>query len=441
MRSKENSIKKIIYIASGFFIFLFSTLAHAQNYTLEKAVVRALEANPGLEAKLLVVEKAKMDVGVAQSSFWPHVSLVSSQNRLNNAGSVGSIDDFSNKSSSQGVRATLSLFAGFMHLNSTQKSFLAVDMEKARHQQAKLELISNVQLQYLELLRAREDMKIVKESKKRIGTQLDAAKAFVAVGMAPYLNILQNEVEMSKAQQQEIRVANAIRNATVKLNSYLNLDESKQINYLGTLQEISGFVSYTEEQAVKTAMFSRPDLIIAQKAISIAMKDSDITKGKYLPTVNANYENMQFSKNFDNKMYNDYSRSYWAVGINVSWEFFDGGSTTFTYLSDKKRVESLKKDYENLTSTVSSDVIRSLLDISSAKELISAARKGVESALESYRIANKRYETHIGTITELLDAQLKLTQAEGSYSQALFEYNGARVKFYYSIGRENIALQ
>jgi outer membrane protein TolC len=49
--------------------------------------------------------------------------------------------------------------------------------------------------------------------------------------------------------------------------------------------------------------------------------------------------------------------------------------------------------------------------------------------------------TGIGTITELLDAQLRLTQAETDAAQALTEYHAARAKFYFHTGRENPGLK
>lgn len=92
-------------------------------------------------------------------------------------------------------------------------------------------------------------MKSAKESITRIETQLKAAEAFVKVGMAPYVNVLQNQVELSKAKQQEIRVQNTIRNAEVQLNKYLNYSPDEPILYTGDLRDFSGVVSYTEEQA------------------------------------------------------------------------------------------------------------------------------------------------------------------------------------------------
>lgn len=429
-----------------FFLLLLLPLsagAKTTTYTLKQAVEYALAANPTIESKLLIIERAQMGVGTAQSAFWPTVSLVGSWNRLHNTGGVGTSEDFSNKSRSRGLRVSLSLFAGFAHLNNVQKSLLSVDMEKANHRQARLELIGNIQLQFLHLLKAREDMKTVQDSKKRIDTQLKAAQAFVDVGMAPYLNVLQNEVELTKVNQQEIRVANSIRSAEVMLNKYLGYGTVERIEYKGNLKDFSGVVGYTEEEAINSAMRGRPDLIMAQKSVAVALKQSHITAGGYLPKVNVSYDNIRFRKAYTDDSYggNDYSRDYWNIGLNFSWDVFDGGGTTFTFLGDRKTVSALRKDYEDAMNGARAEVIRSLLDIRAAKELITASRKGLEAASESYAMANKRYQTSTGTITELLDAQLRLTQAEEDYSLALTEFHSSRSRFFYSIGRENIGLE
>ena len=92
-------------------------------------------------------------------------------------------------------------------------------------------------------------------------------------------------------------------------------------------------------------------------------------------------------------------------------------------------------------SSARAEVIRSLLDIGAAKELIGASRAGVTAARESYDMANRRYLTNTGTITELLDAQLRLTQAENDESQAFHDFQAARSKFYYYIGQKNSNLK
>lgn len=412
----------------------------AQTFTLDEAVEHALKANPSVEAKLLLLDQARLNVSVAQSYFWPRVSLVASRNKLENSGQVGSVDEMSNKSRSHGMRVNWSLFAGFAHLTNLQKSYLNVDVEQARHHQARLELITNVQLQFLKLLELRDQLKSAEESVKRITTQLSAAQSFVNVGMAPYLNVLQNEVDLATAQQQVIRVRNDIRNTEVQLNKFLAFSPDEPITYKGKLDAFTGMVTYNEEEAINTALFSRPDLIVAQKTVAIAYKDVNSRLGEFLPRVDANYDDMRFKKDYDDKRQKDYSRSYWAVGLNFSWEIFSGGGTYFATQGERKRAQAMQKNYEDAMSGAKTDVIRALLDIKAAQELIAVSRKGVVAAQESYNMANKRYLTHTGTVTDLLDAQLKLTRAENEASRALMEYHSARAQFYYYIGRENPGL-
>ena len=424
-------------------ILPLSAQSKALTFTLKQAVEHALDANPSIEAKLLAIEKAQMDVLATGSYFLPRVTLMWNRGKLDNTGDIGTAEDFSNWSLSKGLRVQLSLFAGFAHLNSVGKALLQVSVEEARHDLAKLELIGNIQLHFLELLKAREDMKTVRDSKKRIDVQLKAARAFVDVGMAPQLNVLQNEVELSKVQQQEIRVTNTIRSSEAMLNKFLGYDPKVQIDYKGSLQEFNGTINYTEEEAIDMAMRNRPDLIIAHKSVALALKQSHITAGRYLPNVNAYYDNMRASKVYtdEKSAQKDYARSYWGAGVNVSWDVFDGGQTTFTYISDRKAAASLRKDYEDAMATARVSVIRSLLDVKAAKELITTSRKGMTAAKEGYDMANGRYQTSVGTITELLDAQVNLTQAEEDYSRALSEYHAARSRFFYNIGVENRGLQ
>lgn len=415
----------------------------AERFSLEDAVIRAMDANPEVEAKLLLLEQARMNVGVAQSVFWPRVSLVADNHRIKNYEEVQtySSDDLSSRSWSKGLRLSLSLFAGFAHLNNLEKSRIAVEVEKARHMQARLELGCNVQLQFLQLLKYREDLKSAEEAVDRIITQLKAAEEFVKVGMAPYLNVLQNKTELSSAQQQVIRVRNDIRNAEVQLNKYLGFPPDRPVCYTGDLRDFHGVVGYSEEEAVMTAVRRRPDLIVARKSVEVAYKDMQVAMGQFLPRVDATYDDMSFSKEYDDARYNGYTRNYRSAGLSFSWEIFSGGGTAFSTLSERKRAQSLQKDYENAMSGARADVIRALLDIGAAKELIGTARTGVDAARESYAMASKRYMTNTGTITELLDAQLRLTQAEADASRALMEYHAARARFYFHIGRENPGLK
>lgn len=412
-------------------------------YTMEQAVQEALRANPGVEAKRLMLENAKMNIGTAQSFFWPRVSVIWGSTRLKNYEEVNTYnsDNLSSFNWNKGLRVSYPLFVGFAHLSGLQKSLLQADMEKARHRLACLELASNVQQQFLQLLRSREDLKTAQDSIKRLETQLKSAEAFVEMDMAPYLNVLQNRTDLANARQQLIRVQNDIRNAEVQLNRYLARPDGEHIRYVGDLKKISTQAKIQEEAAIKESLANRPDLQIAQKAIEVAFKDMRIAMSQYLPRIDLTYDNMSSSKDYDDGRYEGYTRNYWSAGIMFTWEIFSGGQTTFTTIAEKKRAESLRKDYEEAVNNARTEIIRALLDIGAAKELISASDSGLKSAREAYEMAVRRYDTDTGTITELLDGQLRLTQAENDSSAAYWALQTARSRLFFYLGRENPALK
>lgn len=410
-------------------------------FTMTEAVEHALAANPGLESRLRVMEQARMQIGVAQSYFWPTASFFFQRTNMRNTGGIGSTDDLSNISNSNGIRLSLNLFSGFSHLNNLEQSRLSTDVEAARLLAARQELIANVQLQFLQLLKFREDVKTVRDARKRVESQLASAKAFYKVEMAPKLNVLQNEVELARLAQQEIAAANNIRTAETRLNHYLALPPGQPVAYVGSLRDYSGVLDVNEEEALNMAIRQRPDAIVALKSIAVAEKQSLATAGRFLPTVSVNYDKAFYSRDYEARGYTDYSRHYSSIGLSFNWNFFEGGSTTFAVLSERKRVAALRKSYEDTMSSIQAEVIQSLLDTEAARELVSASRKAVEAAAEAYNMSKVRYDTHTGTITDLLDAQSKLTQAEGDASQALADFHMARARFFYSIGVERAGLQ
>lgn len=431
-------ISRICIFVAFFFAFLCD--AQARDYTLEEAVSRGLEANPQLDARLKVLEGAQFSVGAARGYFLPTVSFVTTSSKLTNSGEVGSSDDLSRGNLSHGIRATQSIFSGFAIVNNYEKAKLSVILRESQHRQAGLDLIKSIQFEFLQLLKARKDMETVRASMSRIETQLAAAKAFVRVGMAPYLNVLQNEVEYARVKQDEIVARNAVRNHEVALNKFLGFDAEAKVNYVGDLYGYSGVIELREEDALREAFANRPDIEAANSNIQIAMKQYHIDIAKYLPKVSLQYDNMVASTDYKDDKYKDYDRQYWALSLNVNWELFDGLTTTYTALADKKQVEALKREYENVVAEVRAEVIKSFLQVEATSDLIKAAKVALDAASESYAMANKRYQTGTGTITDLLDAQFKLTRAEADVNQALANFHAARSSLFYNLGRENRGL-
>ena len=88
----------------------------------------------------------------------------------------------------------------------------------------------------------------------------------------------------------------------------------------------------------------------------------------FLPRIDANYDNMGQSKDYDNARIG-LPRTYWSAGLSFSWEFFSGGNTIFQTLSEKGKGPGPAQRNMRTPWPMQKRVIRSLLDIQAAKDL------------------------------------------------------------------------
>lgn len=407
-----------------------------QVFTLDQAVQRGLEANPSLESRQKVLEQAELNIGTQRGAFLPTLSLFYTHQNFFHHGLSRTGDDVTKEQAYYGLRLTQPVFAGFGILNSFLRAKVQAAVEKERYRQSKLDLVFNIQSEFIKLLRDKRDLKTIHEAIMRLDTQLDASKAFYKVGMGPYLSVLRSNVDVEKAKREEINVKNSLKMHKTQLANYLSLPVDVDVDYEGSLEDYSMAYDKDQIQAIEQALKNRPDITAAKKNIEIGMKDSKITASQYFPKVNVQGEGGEVSTRYEQDRYDSGNTQYLSISLNLTWDLFNGGSTTYKYLGDKKHIEALKKDFENTVETAKTEIIKSYLAIDDALKLIKVCSTTIDQAKEAYAMAKKRYDTQIGTITDLMDTQFQLTKAEGDYNQALAEFHLARAKLFYNVGEE-----
>jgi outer membrane protein TolC len=68
---------------------------------------------------------------------------------------------------------------------------------------------------------------------------------------------------------------------------------------------------------------------------------------------------------------------------------------------------------------------------------VNSNREAVKQADKAVTIASKRYEVGRGTILELNQSEVALTQAHLTYNQSIYNYLTSKADLDYTLGREN----
>ncbi|MDR2503095.1 MAG: TolC family protein [Deltaproteobacteria bacterium] len=406
--------------------------AQAGAYDLFQAVERALAENFRIVAAEADVAATESSRKGSLSAFGPNLQTTYGASRQEHAN-----DDVY----SWRLALTQNLFAGFSTLASYQKAALQKDNAESRLQQARLNLILQVQQNFLLYLKAEENVRSALDSYNRLAEQLKVTRSFHEVGLRPRVEVLQAEVNVSEAEDLLLKSRNTVETQRVRLNTLLNIPVGREARYVGSLEHIP--FSLSPEQCLEKAYKSRPDVRMAEKSVRIAEKDLTIARSSFWPSLSAsaswNANGDTWKVGWDKERPQDY-RS-WSVGLSATWDLFSSGSDYFRTGQAGHSISRLKAEETTLRQEVVYEVQSRLLDLENARERIAVARKGLEQALEAYQVAAARYKSQVGTAIDVLDAQSRLTAAEVSLTGAQADYLSSLAAVYAAIGEENPGLR
>jgi outer membrane protein TolC len=156
----------------------------------------------------------------------------------------------------------------------------------------------------------------------------------------------------------------------------------------------------------------------------------------YLPTLALSFS---FSMN---AMTNDFNFSeykwtpYSFVGLSLNIPIFSGGQKHNNIRQAQVQASELAIQRENAERQLQIAIRQSLSTMQTAVKSHESAEEALESARKAYDIAAKSYAVGRSTLTDLDAAQLALTQAELSASQAVYNYLVAKAGLESTIGAD-----
>jgi outer membrane protein TolC len=161
-----------------------------------------------------------------------------------------------------------------------------------------------------------------------------------------------------------------------------------------------------------------------------------LQKFDYLPTLSLsglyNWTSMNNDFKFKNYLWNPYS----MIGITLTVPIFSGGSKLQKINQTKVTINQLSYQRDDLERNLQLAVRQFIDNMNTCVKRFDAAQKGVGQAERGYMITRKRYDTGAGTLLEMNDAELAMTQAKLNYNQAVYDYMVAKSELEKIVGKQ-----
>ena len=404
---------------------------------LEDAMQRAFNTNPAITIAGYERDSARASYNAARSSRWITIEGKHVTNRSGKDDNIKKTDATGawtgeyykaiGNQHSNTVSASMPIYTGGKLSGTIKQAKAGYLISEQGLQKAYNDMRTTVTNGYFDMLQADNMQKLGRESVTRLADHLKNVEAQYEVGVVAKVDVLRSQVELANAKQSLIKAENAYQIAEANLNKIVGLPMDTQLK----LDNILVYAPYENDMqyCLDYAAMHRPELEQAKQNVEAAKGALRVAISGHMPQIAASA-----SQNWNDSNWPGDENGNWYVGVSVGLNIFDSGVTTSKIHGAEADLAKAHETYRDTVDAVNLDVRSNYLNLREAEKRIDTTKLAVSQAEEDYRIAQLRYMNGVGTNTDVLDAQVALTDAKTNYLQAMYDYNTCKTNLETAIG-------
>lgn len=386
---------------------------------------------------------------------------------------TGVLEDNNFLNSGVQLQSQVTLFNWFAKKNTQESSRLTWEADKQQTLKVQNDIALNVAVAYLNILLAKEEVKLAKIQVEQTLSNLSNTRAKVNAGILPELNASNIEGQLAMDSSALITAQANVQRQLLLMKALLNLDAGAPFDLLTPPVDnipLESLADLQPEAVYTISLASMPQQKVNELRILSAKKASEAAKGNMYPTIsafgnlNTNYVNIKvperavgpnlptgaivtvggtdydvFAPSFifvgekaipiGTQFRNNFGQS---VGIGLSVPIFNGRSLRSAWDRSKLTVVQLEMDKKEADRQLKQDIYTAYTDATAALQKYNADKKAVAAAEKTYDFAKKRYDVALLATFDLLTTQnnLQTARVRALYSQYDYVFKMKLLEFY-----------
>lgn len=384
-------MKKIVILILTIGITLF---AYGKEVTYDMLVNSAMENNNVIKVKKLELKQIKNNLKIIDSEYQPSVSL---SNRINKSQDIDKLN-YSNS-----ISLGKKIFDGGLKRYNTEEQNAQIKMKEIEISKTKKEVKYEILINYLNALKYKNQKDVYENSLKELGKELEKQKLLYK--------------EKAGKKQDLLAIQNSILD--VKANIIKN-----NSSYLIAIEELKKISGEIEKIDLKDIVYKKMDMNLEKDIEKYKKNSEDVEKINLQEEINTlnkkiiksgDYPVISFNANYSSNS-NEVSKILknwnWSVGVNLSYDIFDGGKKKANYENSdiSKKISGLNSDdliKENII-----QIKRKYYNLQGDELLINNQNKKIDGLDENYKIAKIQYEYGAEDVSVFLGIKNSLEEAK-----------------------------
>lgn len=407
--------------------------------TLDKAIELALSDNPTMKVAEKEIELKEVSKSEAWQNLLPTVSIdgtISYNIKVAEIKtSMGSfkmgMDDSNTWNAALQVAIPLYAPAVYETMKLT-KNDLELAVEKSRG--SKIDLVNQVTKAYYQLMLAQDSYNVLNENYKLAETNFNIVNAMFEQGRVSEYDKISAEVQKNSAWPSVVSGKNAVEIAKLQLKVLMGITADIDLVIDDNLKN--------HETEMATVAKGEIDLTNNSTLRQIDMqgellgKQRRLLKTSYLPTLAlvGSYQ-FQSMSNTNWEFYNYNWSNASSLTLSLSIPLYKASNQT-KLKSNKIQQFQLAETRLNTERMLNMQAQSYIDNMAKSAEQLQSSKTAVELAEKGLEISQKRYDVGKGTILELTNSQVSLTNVKLSYNNTIYDYLVAKSELNTVLGKE-----
>ncbi len=307
-------------------------------------------------------------------------------------------------------------------------------VEKARA--SRLDMVSQVKNAYYAVLFSKEAFNVYKEVYENAMTNYAETEKKYNVQKATDLDMARAKTNVANAIPNVYNAESSVILALWQLKAVMGIDLEMNIDVEGAIEDYAEYMTcdVTASDSISLDRNSTmKQLEIQANELAQSIKAQQYA---YIPTLALAF-NYSYNAMTNDFKFNEYKWTpYSYVGVSLSIPIFSGGKRLNQVRQARNSYEQMRLQMTSTERNLKISIRQSLNTMETNVKSYDAARDAVASAEKAYSIAEKSYEVGRATLTDLNDAQLALTQARLTESQAIYNFIVAKTQLEQTLGQD-----
>jgi outer membrane protein TolC len=318
---------------------------------------------------------------------------------------------------------------------SLEISGLDVELAVENARSSKINMVNAIRKAWYGVLLAKDARAVLQESYNNAILSHSNIRDKFQQGLVSEFDLIRADVNVKNIKPDLIQAENAYNLATLSLKALMGINIDRPVAVEGSLLDYEEGL-YAEILSVDPSLAYNSDLRQFDLQHEQLHKTLELYRAQYYPTIAVTGNYMYMSMNNDFR-FGDYRwNPYSTIGLSISIPLFDGFRKRSDVQQTRVSLEQMKWRREDIVRNLRLAVDHNINNMTNYVEQVISTRDVVAQAQKGYEISRKLYDTGMGTLLDLNNAQLGLTQASLAFNQAIYNFLASKADLDKTLGFE-----